>query len=289
MLVFLPTVKETYRVLALDDSVKEFPLGSYRVISLSRLPVKLTLEDKTYEFKPGQSSLITDPPVQANHHSAMYAFAEVDGKWQRIGLGLWPKPGLKRSGNCFLTILKACRSNSAAFSTSHRRLPQSLLPQPAPKRHESTLYSRRFPCPPAFIRHRGHSAGAGPESRDAGPQPGLPTGFSVELHGHDPSGLETAGLIEIKSFLNNEGNLLKYKDTTVSFTRRTNPTSATNIEEVIGRVESPTDTKSCILGACRTWKAQDADDANADERLCCGGQPPSYQIDCADPIAFRNS
>ena len=29
-----------------------------------------------------------------------------------------------------------------------------------------------------------------------------------------------------------------------------------------------------VLAACRTWKAQDADDANADERLCCGGQAP---------------
>ncbi|MEO5716761.1 MAG: hypothetical protein ABIT37_25000 [Luteolibacter sp.] len=101
MLIFLPAGKETFRILALDDSVKEFPLGSYRVISLSRLPVKITLEDKPYEFKPGQSSLITNPPVQANQHSAMYAFAEVDGKWQRIGSGLWPNPGLKRSVQLF--------------------------------------------------------------------------------------------------------------------------------------------------------------------------------------------
>jgi len=26
------------------------------------------------------------------------------------------------------------------------------------------------------------------------------------------------------------------------------------------------------LAACRAWKAQDADDSNAGERLCCGGQ-----------------
>ncbi|MEO5716762.1 MAG: hypothetical protein ABIT37_25005 [Luteolibacter sp.] len=71
--------------------------------------------------------------------------------------------------------------------------------------------------------------------------------FPVELHAHDPSGSETAGLIEIKSFLNHEGNLLKYKGTGVSFTRRTNPASATNVDEVIGKVEFPTDTKSCIL------------------------------------------
>ncbi len=101
MLIFLPAGDQKFRILPLDDSIKEFPLGSYRVISLSNFPVKLTLEDKAYEFKPGQSSLITDPPVQANHHSAMYAFSQVDGKWQRIGSGLWPEQGKKRSIQIF--------------------------------------------------------------------------------------------------------------------------------------------------------------------------------------------
>lgn len=101
MLIFLPDANQKLRVLPLDDSIKEFPLGSYRVISLSRFPVKLTLEEKAYEFKPGQSSLITDPPVQENNHSAMYAFSQVDGKWQRIGSGLWPHPGKKRGVEIF--------------------------------------------------------------------------------------------------------------------------------------------------------------------------------------------
>ncbi len=101
MLVFLPTGKDRFRILPLDDSIREFPLGSYRVISLSASPVRLTLEGKPFEFKPGQSSLITDVPVQANNHSAMYAYAEKDEKWQRIGAGLWPHPGLKRSVQIF--------------------------------------------------------------------------------------------------------------------------------------------------------------------------------------------
>lgn len=101
MLIFLPGANQQFRVLPLDDSVKEFPLGSYRVISLSRFPVRLTLEKNSYEFKPGQSSLITDPPVQANHHSAMYAYATIDGKEQRIGSGLWPHPGQKRAVQVF--------------------------------------------------------------------------------------------------------------------------------------------------------------------------------------------
>jgi hypothetical protein len=101
LLIFLPGPDQKFRVLPLDDSIKEFPLGAYRVISLSNFPVKLTLEEKAYEFKPGQSSLITDIPVQENHHSAMYAFSQVDGKWQRIGSGLWPELGNKRSIQIF--------------------------------------------------------------------------------------------------------------------------------------------------------------------------------------------
>lgn len=101
MLIFLPAAGQTFQILALDDSVREFPLGSYRVVNLSRLPVRLTLEKKSYAFKPGQIGLIEDPPVQANQHSAMYAFAAEAGKEQRIGSGLWPHPGNKRSVQLF--------------------------------------------------------------------------------------------------------------------------------------------------------------------------------------------
>ena len=101
MLVFLPAANQTFRVLPLDDTIREFPLGSYRVISLSRFPVKLTLEGKAYELKSGESSIISDAPVQENHHSAMYAYSQVDGKWQRIGSGLWPELGKKRSVQIF--------------------------------------------------------------------------------------------------------------------------------------------------------------------------------------------
>lgn len=101
MLIFLPGANQTSRILPLGDSTKEFPLGAYRVVSLSRLPVKLTLEDKAYEFKPGQSSVISDVRVNENHHSVMYAYCERDGKWQRIGSSLWPGLGKKRSVQVF--------------------------------------------------------------------------------------------------------------------------------------------------------------------------------------------
>jgi hypothetical protein len=101
MLIFLPNGDKGFRVMPLDDSLKEFPIGAYRVISLSSLPVKLTLEDKAYEFKPAQSSLIENPPVRANNHSAMYAYSFIEGKWARIGSGLWPALGKKRSVQIF--------------------------------------------------------------------------------------------------------------------------------------------------------------------------------------------
>lgn len=101
LLVFLPNGDKGFRVMPLDDSVRDFPLGSYRVISLSSLPVKLTLEDKAYEFKPGQNTLIENPPMQANNHAAMYAYSFVNGKWARIGAGSWPAQGRKRSIQIF--------------------------------------------------------------------------------------------------------------------------------------------------------------------------------------------
>ena len=115
LLVFLPGADHTFRILPLDDSTKEFPLGSYRIISLSRFPVKMTLEDKAYDFKPGQSIVIANPPVQANNHTAMNAYREIDGKWQQIRSGLWPAPGKKRSVQIFYDVPGSQETELRAF------------------------------------------------------------------------------------------------------------------------------------------------------------------------------
>lgn len=99
--IFLPAGNGKFRILPVDDSIKGFPRGAYLVFNLSPSLVKLTLEKKPYDFKPGESSLIIDPPVQENQHSAMYAFVKTNEKWQRIGSGLWPNPGTKRSIQVF--------------------------------------------------------------------------------------------------------------------------------------------------------------------------------------------
>lgn len=97
LLVFFPA-KETgkFQIMAIDDGLKAFPLGSFRVFNLSRSNIRLTLEKTNYDFKPGASQVIKDPPVQENMHSGMSAHAQLSDQWQRIGSGLWPHPGQKR-------------------------------------------------------------------------------------------------------------------------------------------------------------------------------------------------
>ena len=88
--------KARFRILAIDDSKRAFPAGTFRVSNLSPQPVRIVLEEKTYQFNPGEIKLITDPPVRAGNQSGMKAFAFHDNIWQRIGSGIWPHPGQNR-------------------------------------------------------------------------------------------------------------------------------------------------------------------------------------------------
>lgn len=100
ILLFLPHEQDgraTWRVLAIDDSARGFPPGSLQILNLSRSPVRIRLEKSDYNFKSGETQVIHDPPVGANQHSAMTALAFTSGEWRRIGSGLWPHPGRKRS------------------------------------------------------------------------------------------------------------------------------------------------------------------------------------------------
>ncbi len=71
--------------------------------------------------------------------------------------------------------------------------------------------------------------------------------FPKELHAHDPSGSNTAGLVEVKSFLNHENNKLKLKGDSVVFTRSVRPSSATSSDEVVSKVDLPDSTSGIIL------------------------------------------
>ncbi len=85
-----------FRILTIDDSRRAFPAGSFRVSNLSAQPLRIVLEDQTYEFAPGKTQFIVDPPVHAGQQSAMKAFALRDKGWQRIASSIWPHPGKNR-------------------------------------------------------------------------------------------------------------------------------------------------------------------------------------------------
>lgn len=103
IVIFLPPAVPggECRVVTVDDSSRKFPSGSSRVVNRSAAPVKLTLEGKVFEVKPGDSALIEDQPVNAKKMSEMYAYRSEGGKWQRIGAGIWPHPGKRRSLQVF--------------------------------------------------------------------------------------------------------------------------------------------------------------------------------------------
>jgi len=84
------------KVVVVDDSAKAFPAGSFEIINLSALPVKIQLEDQSFEFKPGEIRAIPNPPVGPGQASAMKGLCKRDGKWVDFSSGAWPHPGDKR-------------------------------------------------------------------------------------------------------------------------------------------------------------------------------------------------
>lgn len=99
ILLFLPEKngdKHPCHILTIDDSKRAFPAGTFRVSNLSPQPVRIELEHQTYQFKPGDTDFITDPPVRDGNLSGMKAFAFQNNVWQRIGSGIWPHPGPNR-------------------------------------------------------------------------------------------------------------------------------------------------------------------------------------------------
>lgn len=98
ILIFLPnpTAKAKFQIMPIADSKKVFPPGSFNITNISPLPVRLMLEDKNFDFKPGQPILIENPPVRATGQVGMRAFAFVEEKWKPISTGLWPHPGKAR-------------------------------------------------------------------------------------------------------------------------------------------------------------------------------------------------
>jgi hypothetical protein len=100
VLMFLPgSGKEgdpKYRVMPIEDTIQSFPRGSFKVINLSPMPLRITLEKKIYDIKAGGTRVIEDPPVNKRNASAMRAYNKPEGEWRNIGATSWPHPGTKR-------------------------------------------------------------------------------------------------------------------------------------------------------------------------------------------------
>lgn len=100
ILMFLPGTGQAgdppFRVLAISDARRDFPPGSVKILNLSPQPVRIHLESEVFDFKSGESKVVTNPPVAENFTSGMKAFAFADGQWKRIASGVWPHPGEKR-------------------------------------------------------------------------------------------------------------------------------------------------------------------------------------------------
>jgi hypothetical protein len=99
ILLFLPSGsggKAKCIILPINDSKRAFPAGSYHATNLSPFPVRLELEEKKFEFKPGQTLMIEDPPTREGGRIGMHAFAFEKKAWNPIGAGLWSHPGATR-------------------------------------------------------------------------------------------------------------------------------------------------------------------------------------------------
>jgi hypothetical protein len=105
IVLFLPSARRPGKIdaMVLDDSIRAFPRGSYHTVNWSARAVRLQLESKSFGIEPLQAVDIMDPPVHDGNHSSMTAFARIDAEWRRIGAGLWPHPGTKRSLQIFFT------------------------------------------------------------------------------------------------------------------------------------------------------------------------------------------
>ena len=99
ILLFLPSPevgKSKYKILAINDDTRAFPPGSFHISNFSPQPVRITLEKETFDFKPGDTKVVTDPPAGKNHLYDMSAKTFKNDEWQRVASGVWPNPGRGR-------------------------------------------------------------------------------------------------------------------------------------------------------------------------------------------------
>jgi hypothetical protein len=100
IMVFLPGKpgdKAANSIMAVDDSKRTFPPGSFHITNISPQAVKLKLETVLYDCIPGKTLLISNPPVGDNHQARMEAYVQKGNEWPRIAAGIWPVPKVTRN------------------------------------------------------------------------------------------------------------------------------------------------------------------------------------------------
>lgn len=99
VLIALPNAEGAatpYRLLVVPDTIEDFPAGTFHVINLSRLTVRLELEKKPWVIAPARTVQIKDPPVRHGNQCGMKAYVKEQQNWRRVASGLWPHPGRER-------------------------------------------------------------------------------------------------------------------------------------------------------------------------------------------------
>jgi len=97
--LFLPGKKgdkARFQIMPISDTKADFPVGCFHVTNLSPLPVRIQLENKPYDFKPGQVVIIQNPPVRDGGQSGMRTFAFKNNQWQPVSAGIWSSAGRGR-------------------------------------------------------------------------------------------------------------------------------------------------------------------------------------------------
>ncbi len=84
------------RVLVIDNSLRAFPTGSFKVFNETSKPVKIQLGKDEHLIKPGESGLIAKVRWGDNQASPMTAYVHQGGQWRMITSTTWTNPGGKR-------------------------------------------------------------------------------------------------------------------------------------------------------------------------------------------------
>jgi hypothetical protein len=90
--VFLPGKpgdKAKSQILAFDDSKQAFPAGALNIVNISPQAVRLTLEKNNYDFTPGKTLLIAEPPLRPGNLIGMQAFVQKGSAWAPLSTSIW--------------------------------------------------------------------------------------------------------------------------------------------------------------------------------------------------------